>query len=112
LRGNKNQRLPKFDESTSWAVFWRQFETVAEHNNWTPCDKATYPIALIEPAAHILDVIPSGAMYEEFTSALKNHYGDHHLEEAFHAQLKRRTQRIVDLAAVIDHLALCPRQLT
>jgi uncharacterized phage infection (PIP) family protein YhgE len=26
---------PTFDETTSWAVFRRQFETVAEHNCWT-----------------------------------------------------------------------------
>jgi hypothetical protein len=26
---------PKFDGNTSWAVFRRQFETLAEHNRWT-----------------------------------------------------------------------------
>jgi hypothetical protein len=29
-------------------------------------------------------------MYKEITAVLKNCYGDHHLEEAFHAQLRRR----------------------
>jgi hypothetical protein len=37
---------PIFDETTSWAVFQRQFETVAEHNHWSPQDKSTYLISL------------------------------------------------------------------
>jgi hypothetical protein len=33
---------PSFDGSTSWAVFRRQFETVAEHSCWMPREIATY----------------------------------------------------------------------
>jgi hypothetical protein len=50
-------------------------------------------------------------MYEEVTEVLENRYGDHHLEEAFHAQLKRRIQHVreslQESAAVIDRLAYC-----
>jgi hypothetical protein len=39
---------PKFDGSTSRAVFRRQFETVAEHNCWTSLERATYLIAAFQ----------------------------------------------------------------
>jgi hypothetical protein len=59
---------PKFDGSTSRAVFRRHFETVAEHSGWTPPEKATYLIsALNEPAAHILHDVPTGATCDEIT---------------------------------------------
>jgi hypothetical protein len=37
---------PKFDGTTctSWAVFRRQFEAVAEHNFWTHQEKFAYSI--------------------------------------------------------------------
>jgi hypothetical protein len=47
--------------------------------------------------------------YEEVIAVLENRYGDHHLEEALHAQLKRRAQRVgeslQEFSAVIEHLA-------
>jgi single-stranded DNA-binding protein len=30
---------PKFNGTTLWAMFWRQFDTVAEHNCWMPQEK-------------------------------------------------------------------------
>jgi DNA repair exonuclease SbcCD ATPase subunit len=33
---------PKFDGSTSWVVFQRQFEAAAIHNDWTPREKAAH----------------------------------------------------------------------
>jgi hypothetical protein len=48
-------------------------------------------------------------MYEEITKALDNGYGDHHLEERFHTQLKRRThcggKSQQEFVAIMDHLA-------
>jgi hypothetical protein len=80
---------PKFDGSTSWAMF----ENMVEHSDWMPCDKATCLIAaLSEPSAHILHDVPIGATYEEVVATLENHYGDHQVEEAFRAQLKRRAR--------------------
>jgi hypothetical protein len=66
---------------------------MVEHNYWTLREKATYLItALNEPTAHILHGVPAGVTYEEVAEVLVNRYGDHHLEAAFHSQLKRRTQ--------------------
>jgi hypothetical protein len=74
----------------------------------TPCERATYLIiALNEPTAHILHGVPTGATYEEVTEVLENCYGDHHLEAAFHSQLKRTPlirESLQEFAAAIDHL--------
>jgi hypothetical protein len=68
-----------------------QFEIMAEHNGWTSGEKAAYMIVtLTEHATHILHSIPSGVMYKETTAVFENWYGDHHLEEAFQAQLRTR----------------------
>jgi hypothetical protein len=65
---------------------------MAEHNGWTPEDKTAYLIsALNEPAALIVHSIPTRAKYT-VTAVLENRCGDHHLAEAFHAQLRRRVQ--------------------
>jgi hypothetical protein len=64
---------------------------------------------LNEPAAPILHNVPTGATYGEATEGLENCYGDHHLEAAFHSQLKRKTQLIretlQEFAIAIDYLA-------
>jgi hypothetical protein len=33
-------QLPTYDRTTSWAVFQRQLETVAEHHHWSPHEKS------------------------------------------------------------------------
>jgi hypothetical protein len=90
-------------------VFGRQFEIMAEHNDWTPPEKSAHLIAALNMlAVHILCGLPTGATYKEVTEALENRYGDHHLEAVFHLQLKR-TQLVGEslqmLASSIDHLA-------
>jgi hypothetical protein len=53
---------PKFDGSTLWAMFRRQFETVAGHNRWMPQEKATYLIAALQGlACDVLHGVPRGA---------------------------------------------------
>jgi hypothetical protein len=85
----------KFEGSNSWAVFGRQFETMTEDNGWTPGDKAAYLIAALnEPAAHTVHSVPTEATNEEIIAVLENRYGNHHLAEAFHAQLRRRVQHV------------------
>jgi hypothetical protein len=49
-KGTGRAKPPKFDGSTSWAMYRRQFETVAYHNRWTPRE-ATYLIAALRHAA-------------------------------------------------------------
>jgi hypothetical protein len=60
---------------------------------------------------HSLHGIPTGATYEEDTESLENHHGDHHLEGAFHPQVKGWTQLIrqflQESATAIDNLAHC-----
>jgi hypothetical protein len=84
---------------------------MVEHKGWTPGDKASYLIAALnEPGTHMLHSIPTGATYEEVTAVVENRYGDHHLAEASHAQLRRRVQHAGESAefpAAIDHLAHC-----
>jgi hypothetical protein len=75
-----------------------------------PCEKATYlTAALNEPAAHILYGVPAGVTYEVVTEMLENHYGDYHLQAAFHSELKRRThlvkESLQEFDTDIDHLA-------
>jgi hypothetical protein len=56
----------------------------------------------------ILHEVPAGAMYEEVTEALENHYGDHHLEAALHSQQKRAQlirESLHEFAAATNHLA-------
>jgi hypothetical protein len=66
-----------------------------EHNSWTPGDKAACVInALNEPATHGQESVPTGSKHEEVIVVLENQYGDHHLAEAFHAQLRRRSQHV------------------
>jgi hypothetical protein len=45
-----------------------------------------------------------------FRAVLQNSYGDHHMEEAFHAQLRRvqhTRESLQEFAAAINHLAHC-----
>jgi hypothetical protein len=90
-------QLLKFDGLTPQPVFLKQFNIMVEHNYWIPCKRATYLIsALIEPAARILHGFLTGGTYTEFTEAIGNRYGDHHLEVVFHSQLKIMTQLMGD----------------
>jgi hypothetical protein len=44
VTGTGAAKQRKFDRTTSWAMFRRQFKTVAEHNCWTCLEKYTYLI--------------------------------------------------------------------
>ena len=41
----------KFDGSTSWAVFHRQFEAAAVQNNWTSNEKAAHLLSVLQGKA-------------------------------------------------------------
>jgi hypothetical protein len=61
---------PKFDGTTSWTVFRRQFETVAEHSCWTRLEKFTHFITALQGrATELLHGVPKGANYEETLDA-------------------------------------------
>jgi hypothetical protein len=88
---------PKFDGTTSWAVFQRQFETVAEHNCWMHREKLTYLIrALKGRASDVLHTIPTSATYEETLQALKDRFEEQHFATAYRSQLKTRIHRAAE----------------
>jgi hypothetical protein len=66
---------PKFDETISWAVFWRQFEIVAEHIHWSHQENLTYLITALKSwAADVLHSIPTNVTYEESLQALEDRF--------------------------------------
>jgi hypothetical protein len=97
---------PKFDGSTSWAVFHRQFDAAAAHNDWTPREKAAH---LQGQAADVLHSVPAGAPYEDIVGALQDRFGDHQLTAAYRSQLKTRVQTggetLQEFAAAVEQLA-------
>lgn len=63
--GTGTAKQPKFDGSTYWAVFRRQFETVVEHNCWTPRERTTYLIAALQGrASEVVHGIVKGTIYD------------------------------------------------
>jgi hypothetical protein len=75
--GTRAVTLPKFDGTTSWSVLRHQFETVAEHNGWTPKEKSTCLITALEGrATDMLHGISKGATYEEILQALEDCFGE------------------------------------
>jgi hypothetical protein len=101
---------PKFNGTASWAVFRRQFETVAEHNGWTCQKNYTYLITALQGrAGNVLHGIPTSATYEETLQALEDRFGDQHFAAAYRSQLKARKQEagesLRDFATAIEQLA-------
>jgi hypothetical protein len=88
---------PIFNRNTTWSVFRRQFEIVAEHNRWSDREKLTYLItALKGRAADVLYGIPKSTTYEETLQALEDRFGDQHFSAAYRCQLTTRTQKAVE----------------
>jgi hypothetical protein len=57
---------PKFDGTTSWAVFRRQFEAAAEHNCWMHHKKSTFFITALQGQdTEVLHGVPKGVTYED-----------------------------------------------
>jgi hypothetical protein len=84
---------PKFDGSTSWVVFHRQFDSAAIHNDWTPREKAAHLLSVLQgQAADVLHSVPAEAPYEDIVGALRDRFGDHQLAAAYRSHLKARVQ--------------------
>jgi hypothetical protein len=84
---------PTFDGPTSWAMLWRKFETVVEHNGWTRQEKYTYLIiALQGRAADVLHGILISVTYKKTLQALEGGFENQHFATAYHSQPKMRTQ--------------------
>ncbi|XP_069679573.1 adventurous-gliding motility protein Z-like [Periplaneta americana] len=105
-----NVKTPKFDGTTSWAIFRRQFEAIAEHNGWTPAEKTTQLLAALQgQASEILHSVPEDGTAAEIMAALEGRYGDHQLAAAFRTQLKTRVQQsgesLQEFAMAVEQLA-------
>jgi hypothetical protein len=73
----------------------RQFETVAEHNCWTPQEKSTNLITVLEGwSSDVLHGVLKGATYEETLEDLEDRFGDHNFTSGFRRQLKTRSQGV------------------
>jgi hypothetical protein len=103
---------PTFNGNTSWSVFRRQFEIIADHNQWSDREKSTYLItALKGRAADVLHGIPTSTTYEDTLQALEDRFGDQYFAAAYRCQLTTRTQKaresLQDFATAIEQLAHC-----
>jgi hypothetical protein len=100
---------PKFEGSTSRAVFHRQFEAAAIHNDWTPREKAAHLRLLQGQAADILHSVPAEESYEDIVGAVQYRFGDHQLAATYQSQLKARVQTsgetLQEFATAIEQLA-------
>jgi hypothetical protein len=77
-------KLPKFDGTTSLALFRGQIENAAEHNCWTYSEKSTYLItALHVRATDVLHGVLKFVTYEETLEGLEDPFGDQHLAAAY-----------------------------
>jgi hypothetical protein len=82
---------PTFNGNSTWSVFRRQFETVAEHDQWSEREKSTYLISALKGrAAEVLPAIPTNTTYEDALQALEDRFGDQHFAAAYHSQLIER----------------------
>jgi hypothetical protein len=54
--GRNAAQPPTFNGNTSWSAFRRQFEIVAEHNQWSDREKSTYLITALK--GRTADVLP------------------------------------------------------
>jgi TolA-binding protein len=108
--GASTVQPPTFNGNTTWSVFRRRFEIVAEHNRWSVREKSTYLITAIKGrAADVLYGIPPSTTYEETLQALEDRFGGQHFSEAYRCQLTSRIQEaeesLQDFATAIEQLA-------
>lgn len=93
---NLRLKTPTFDGNVPWSTYRRQFEAAANINGWTLEEKATaLMIALRGDTLNILQTIPANVepSYDNLVSRLEMRYGDSHLQQVYHAQLKNRHQK-------------------
>ncbi|XP_069693859.1 adventurous-gliding motility protein Z-like [Periplaneta americana] len=107
---HNNVKTPKFDGTTSWAIFRRQFEATAAHNGWKPAEKTTQLLTALQgQASEILHSVPEDGTAAEIMAALEGRYGDHQLAAAFRTQLKTRVQQsgesLQEFAMAVEQLA-------
>jgi hypothetical protein len=101
---------PKFDGSTSWVLFHRQFDATATHKDWKPRKKVAHLLSILQGrAADVLHSVTSEASYEDIVGALQDRFGDHQLTAAYRSQLKAWVQTgnetLQEFAAAVEQFA-------
>jgi cob(I)alamin adenosyltransferase len=102
--GASTVQPPTLNGNTTWSVFRRQFEIVAEHNRWSDREIT----ALKGRAAAVLYGIPTSTTYEETLQALEDRFGDQHFSAAYRCRLTRNQkagESLQDFATAIEQLA-------
>ncbi|KAJ8957289.1 hypothetical protein NQ318_007853 [Aromia moschata] len=87
---------PQFDGKSSWVNYLRQFEAAAKANGWSLAEKATaLTLALRGDATDILQTLSLEEQedYHQLVRHLEMRYGQSHLENVYHSQLKNRYQK-------------------
>lgn len=86
---------PTFDGKVPWSTYYKQFEAAATANGWTDKQKTvSLVVALRGDALNILQTVPGNQQnnYGLLVSRLEMRYGDAHLQQVYHAQVKSRIQ--------------------
>ena len=101
---------PKYDGTSTFGAFRRQFAAAAVHNQWSAEEEAAQLIASLQgPAAEILNTIPASAESGDIWEALENRFGNRRLASAYLNQLKWRVQlpgeMLQGFALAIEQLA-------
>jgi hypothetical protein len=109
--GVSSVQPPTFNGNTSWSVFRRQFEIIADHNQWSERGKATYLLTALKcRAADMLYGIPTSTTYEDTFQSIQDRFGDQNFAAAYRCQLTR-TQKagesLQDFARASEQLAHC-----
>lgn len=84
-----------FDGSTSWTYFERQFQIIAQLNNWEATVKAaTLTGSLRRAALTVLSTLTDSDLsnYEKICNVSSLRDGDEHLSKLYHTQLENRRQ--------------------
>jgi hypothetical protein len=81
---------PTFNGTTSWSVFRRQIEIIAEHTIWWNQENSTYLITTLKgQAADVLTGIPTNTTYKNNLQALEDSFGDQPFAVAYRCQVTR-----------------------
>lgn len=90
---------PTFDGKTSCLTYLTQLEAAAKANGWTNPEKATVLIVTLRgDASDVFQTIPrqEHTDYSRFIKRMEMRYGQAHLDQVYHAQLRHRLQKMAE----------------
>lgn len=96
VRGLSGQKPPTFSGKTSWSAYLKQFEMVAELNQWTEVVKGIkLATSLQGQALGVFDNLSekNKANFESLSAALEHRFGDEMQKELNRTKLRTRIQK-------------------